>query len=287
MNSLNVQQLTTAKKIEIEKRKRHQLYNTLDYVLSNTTYFDFFSKDCFSVIKNAKIFAYLFSRSKLTTDLLLLSFFETDSKLKKILMEYGINKEKIKELILTKEEIDLKADNNLFFSFFNRFENKQSNEDKINRILEISFSTELSKLFEKTAENAMTRFKTPVINSDILFITLMEDQGSKVSKIIRKSLNQESDWYILRYRLLKELHLHESTIRGEVTMNYQYFAYLLKTRLSDNEFDQLIKKEILDSGVLLFRNYLIQNLLKVNLFERLSIEILKSNKITNKRKYLS
>jgi hypothetical protein len=287
MNSLNVQQLTAAKKIEIEKRKRHQLYNTLDYVLSNTTYFDFFSKDCFSVIKNAKIFAYLFSRSKLTTDLLLLSFFETDSKIKKILMEYGINKEKIKELILTKEEIDLKADNNLFFSFFNRFENKQSNEDKINDILEISFSPELSKLFEKTAENAMTRFKTPVINSDILFITLMEDQASKVSKIIRKSLNQESDWYILRYRLLKELHLHESTIRGEVTMNYQYFAYLLKTRLSDNEFDQLIKKEILDSGVLLFRNYLIQNLLKINLFERLSIEILKSNKITNKRKYLS
>ena len=80
MNSLNSQQLTTAKKIESEKRKRHQLYNTLDYVLSNTTYFDFFSKDCFSVIKNAKIFAYLFSRSKLTTDLLLLSFFETDSK---------------------------------------------------------------------------------------------------------------------------------------------------------------------------------------------------------------
>ena len=287
MNSFNLQESTSTKKIQIEKRKRHQLYSKLDYVLSNNTYFDFFSKDCFSVIKNAKIFAYLFSRSKLTTDLILLSFFETDSKLKRILMEYGINKEKIKELVLTKDEMNLKSDDNLFFSFFNRFENKQNNDEKINYSFEIAFSTELSRLFEKTAENAMTRFKTPVINSDILFITLMEDNESKVSKIIRKSLNQESDWYILRYRLLKELHLHESTIRGEVTINHHYFAYLLKTRLSDNEFDQLIKKEILDSGVLLFRNYLIQNLLKVNLFECLSIEILKSHKITNKRKYLS
>jgi len=64
MNTIKIQQLTLAKKIEIEKRKRHQLYNTMDYVLSNNTYFDFFSKDCFSIIKNGKILAYLLSRKK-------------------------------------------------------------------------------------------------------------------------------------------------------------------------------------------------------------------------------
>jgi len=287
MNTIKIQQLTSAKKIEIEKRKRHQLYNTMDYVLSNNTYFDFFSKDCFSIIKNGKILAYLFSRKKVTPDLILLSFFETDSKLQKILMEYGIDKKKIKELILTPEEINLKFDNTFSFSFLKRFEDVKNVERKVDNTFEITFSNELYKLFEKTAENAISRFKTPVINSDILFITLMEDNQSKISKILRKSLNNDTNWYILRYRLLKELHLHESTIRGEVTRNYHYFAYLLKTRLSDNEFDQLIKKEILDSGVLIFRNYLIQNLLKVNLFECLSKEILKSNKITNKRKYLS
>lgn len=287
MNSLNSQQLTTAKKIESEKRKRHQLYSKLDYVLGNNTYFDFFSKDCFSIIKNAKILAYLLSHKKLTSDLLLLSFFETDSKIKKIITEYGINKEKVKELILTNEELNLNLSNTGSFSFFNKKEETKLNQDKIDKSLEITFSIDLHKLFEKTVDNAINRFKTPVINSDILFITLMEDKESKVSKILRKSLNNDTDWYILRYRLLKELHLHESTIRGEVSRNQQYFAYLLKTRLSDNEFDQLIKKEIIESAVLLFRNYLIQNLLKVNLFDRLSIEILKSHRITNKRKYLS
>ena len=287
MNSIDLKELTTAKKIESEKRKRHQLYNKLDYVLGNNTYFDFFSKDSFSIIKNAKILAYLFSHKKLTSEFILLSFFETDSKITKILMEYGIDKQRIKELILTKEELNLKLENKVSFSFFNVTEESKTTQSKIDLSLELPFSTDLYKVFEKTVDNAINRFKTPVINSDILFITLMEDKESKVSKILKKSLNNETDWYILRYRLLKELHLHESTIRGEVSRNQQYFAYLLKTKLSDTEFDQLIKKEVMESAVLLFRNYLIQNLLKVNLFESLSKEILKSNRITNKRKYLS
>ena len=247
----------------------------------------FFSTDCFSIIKNAKILAYLFSHKKVTSELILLSFFETDSKIKKILMEYGISKQKVKDLIITKQELNFKLENKPSFFIFNQKEENKSIQNKIDSSLEITFSNDLYRLFEKTVENAISRFKTPVISSDILFITLMEEKDSKVSKIIKKSLNNENDWYILRYRLLKELHLHESTIRSEVNRNQQYFAYLLKTRISDNEFDQLIKKEILESAVGLFRNYLIQKLLKVNLFERLSLEILKSNRITNKRKYLS
>ena len=49
------------------------------------------------------------------------------------------------------------------------------------------YSTQVNLLFEKAAENALLRFKTPVITSEILFLTLMESTNIKVSKSNPKS----------------------------------------------------------------------------------------------------
>jgi hypothetical protein len=45
---------TVERKIELERRRRHQAYTALDYHLSLTTYFDFFSFDTFQIAKDAK-----------------------------------------------------------------------------------------------------------------------------------------------------------------------------------------------------------------------------------------
>ena len=112
----------------------------------------------------------------------------------------------------------------------------------------------------------MTRFKTPVINSDILFITLMEEKTSKAGKLIRKLINNDTNWYLLRYRLIKRLHNQEVLIRSEITKNQHYFAYLMKTRFSEFDFNKLIKSELLLTAVSFFRNSLIKGILKQNIF---------------------
>ena len=76
----------------------------------------------------------------------------------------------------------------------------------------------------------------------------------------------EIDWHLLRYRLIRSLHNDESIIKSEVTKNQQYFAYLLKTELTEVEFNKLIETTSLVEGVQLFRNMLINQLTKVNIF---------------------
>ena len=80
---------------------------------------------------------------------------------------------------------------------------------------------------------------------------------------------------------------NESIIRSEVTKNQQYFAYLLKTELSELEFNKLIDTNSLVTGVQLFRNMLITQLTQVNIFTLVFDEVKKSIQITNKRKYSS
>jgi hypothetical protein len=58
---------------------------------------------------------------------------------------------------------------------------------------------------------------------------------------------------------------------------------LLKINLSDQEFESLLEKDKLMSGVLTFRNILISEVLKFNIFELLEKEVKIS--INKKRKY--
>ena len=142
-------------------------------------------------------------------------------------------------------------------------------------------------MFEKAAENALVRFKTPVITPEILFVTMMEQKNNKVGKIIKKFLKNDTNWYLLRYKLIKRLHYQETDIRTNVSKNNHYFVYLLKLNLSEYEFNRLIETESLNLGVSVFRNRLISQLLKVDIFNQLENEIHKSIKVSNKRNYSS
>lgn len=77
-------------------------------------------------------------------------------------------------------------------------------------------SYEVHFLLEKAGENALFRFKTPIITPEILFITLMEEKNTKVGKILNKILKNSLDWYLIRYKLIKRIHNQEMNIRGEI-----------------------------------------------------------------------
>ena len=278
---------TIAEKILIEKRRRHQTYMALDYFLSAVTYFDFFSSDAFKIVKNAKYLAQICEKS-VTSELLLLPFFSYPSHVSAILKDFEITEAMIETVVASlqktkKENFFQKQKNSIkqtlrnVKGFFVR-ETLALNQN-------VKYSHEVNKIFEKAAENALTRFKTPVISPEILFITIIEDKNSKASRIIKKFLKTDVEWYLLRYKLIKRIHNQESNIRSEVIKNQHYFAYLMKIQLTDFEFNKLIENEALAKGVSLFRNTLISKILKIDIFEEISEEIYTSMKITNKRSY--
>ena len=278
---------TIAEKILIEKRRRHQTYMALDYFLSAVTYFDFFSSDAFKIVKNAKYLAQICEKS-VTSELLLLPFFSYPSHVSAILKDFEITEAMIetvvaslqktkKENFLQKQKNSIKQTLRNVKGFFVR-ETLALNQN-------VKYSHEVNKIFEKAAENALSRFKTPVISPEILFITIIEDKNSKASRIIKKFLKTDVEWYLLRYKLIKRIHNQESNIRSEVIKNQHYFAYLMKIQLTDFEFNKLIENEALAKGVSLFRNTLISKILKIDIFEEISEEIYTSMKITNKRSY--
>lgn len=274
----NSNESSLSKKVLIEKRKRHQAYITIDYLLGFLTYFDFFSNDTFQIVKNSVFFSKLVGKNTITSDVLLISLLDDKFELSKILKEYNLVQGSLLETFSNLE--NKPTGKNLFSTVFSHKSKTLSIDEK-----EIVYSQEINQLFEKTVENALYRFKTPVVNPDLLFITFMEEKNSKAGKLIAKLLKTEANWYLLRYRLIKRLHSQEVLIRGEITKNQHYFAYLMKTRFSEFDFNKLIKNELLLTAVSFFRNFLVKDILKQNLFQTLGDDISNSIKINNKRKY--
>lgn len=274
------QNFSFEEKIKNEKRRRNQIYIALDYLLSILSYFDFFSFDAFIIAKRSKYLAKIYKESLVTSEFLLLPFIQSSTKISLFLKDFDITEDFFLKLYLSE-----KSEKNFSFNFFTGIQQLRLNFVSDKKL--IDFSHEMNLLFEKASENALLRFKTPVITSDILFITLMEQKNCKASKFLKKALKTETNWYLLRYKIIKHIHYQESSIRSEVSKNQHYFGYLLKTQLNEIEFDRLIKNEILSTGISLFRNTLISNVLEKNLFTLVKKEIEKSIELTNKRKYSS
>jgi hypothetical protein len=265
--------------IKLEKRRRHQAYISTDYLLGFLTYFDFFSRDTFQVIKNSIFFSQLFEKTSINSDLILFACLDEKFEFSTILKEYNLVQSSLIEMIIGSGNKTIK--NSTFGNVWKApFKESLTSEEK-----EILYSQEMIQLFEKTIDNALHRFKTPVVTPEVLFITLMEEKTSKAAKLIKKSLKNDASWYLLRYRLIKRLHSQEVLIRGEVTKNQHYFAYLMKTRFSEFDFNKLIKNDLLLTAVSFFRNSLIKDILKQNVFQLLKDEIFSSIKLISKRKY--
>ena len=61
--------------IKSERRRRNQSYQSLDYMLSRITYFDFFSADAFNIAKYSKYFGQLFAKKLLQVNFYYFHFF--------------------------------------------------------------------------------------------------------------------------------------------------------------------------------------------------------------------
>ena len=280
-------------KIEFEKRRRYQTYMTLDYYLSLGTYYDFFSIDSLKILIKARESTVDYYQTLTTTDFLILPFFEVNLEIKNLLEKHGITTEVMKKTLDYFYKINpdtfLQKKIKSIRTFLTNLDTPLISENAIlkNWIFpnELSFSEETSKIFKKASENALLRFKTPVITTEILLITILEEKNLKIGRFLKLCLVTDTNWYMLRYSLMKRLHHQELATRKEIPKNYQYFAYLLKTELPEVEFDTLINNECLLPGILLFRNKIIADVLQVDISTLLKQDIFYSIKSRKKRKY--
>jgi hypothetical protein len=287
----------TERKIKQEKRKRFQIYTSLDYLLSMVSYFDFFSLDAFKLLISSKDIAKLTQNDSITVDCLLLSFLQEKCQLVEILKASNLT---IENLFHDQEGQVL----NFFFpNCLSQVKKKIKRipQNLLNTCLspflsplglkvdkkKLIYAPELLRIFEQAVENSLLKFKTPIITPEILFLTLMEDKNSSVGKRIRKVVGNKIEFYLLKYKLLKILHQQETFIKNKVTKNQLFFAYLLKSQLSDYEFNRLSENDFHSLGTLVFRSKLINLVLNSNIPFLLEKEIMISMKNGPKRSYSS
>jgi len=270
-------------KINREIRKRHYTYTLLDYIFSNSTYFDFFSLDTFQVLMHTKyVGSICLSTEKIIgSEFFLFSFLTLDLPIKKFLEDHNISSKELGLLISSINQLNSKAliDKKDFYF------RKVFKDFQLSKIKPLKYAHEVNLLLEKTAENALLRFKTPVITPEIFLITLMEEKNNKSGKLLKKLLKTESNWYLLRYKLIKRIHLQESEIKSKVKKNEHYFTYLLKICLSELEFNTLIEQNSLATGSSFFRNQVVYELLSLDFLKMLYQEIHNSLVNTAIRKY--
>lgn len=272
---------TKAEKKKNERRKRNQVYTALEYLLAQTSYYDFFSIDAFQIAKYSKYLAQIVEETIVGSDFLLLAFFSINSPVCDILKKYKLTQKNIGEILEKNYKKIPPTPLKKKFNFVTKFFEIIRTFFPINRkstflSLKTIYSLETEQIFEKTAENALTRFKSPVITTEMLLITLMEERDTKAGKIIKSFLENETEWYLLRYALLKRIYKQEAYIRAEIPRNLQYFAYLLKIKSSDIDFERLITKNQLLRGVSLFRNEVIRQVLSINIHDVLRKDVYKS-----------
>ena len=269
----------------LENRRRLQVYSILDYYISPTTYFDFFTIDTLKVLVTAKILSFLLGKKIVTSDILLYSFFIQNLEIKTILKISGIKEKKIayylwthwKKPITKKEKIkDFFYRIKRFFdlSKFKIFRNNQLKMKKLHK--KIDYSSEIYKLFFEAIIIAKTRFNTPIISPEILLLVLIETKGSMSFKLFQKSIKNKKNRLNLRHKLIKKIYLSEKFIRYDLPPSILYFSYLFRSRLTERQFTKLLisNKLIYLYGVLLFRKKLIKQILSQNFLHSLKKKIL-------------
>lgn len=296
-----------AKKISAEKFKRNQAYVALDYVLSLTTYYDYFDVDTLMLIKEAKNLGKFAKEIPVNSETLLLAFLGKERESHKILKEYNLTLNKALSVFDSK-----KFKKNIFQLAYNFFKKKkewvedklinrfnlilnwfQKGKDEEEKILfelreveieDISVGKDFTNLLAEAVKLGI-KYQTPVITPDILFLALLDDKSSLTGKIIKRVIRSARVRSLLRYRIVKKIYNEKILFNSLVPINQRFFGYLFKSELSEVQFKRLVENKEFSKAVRLYRNTLIKSILSINLTELIDEDIIETLAISQKRKY--
>lgn len=261
------------KQINHEKRKRNQAYVALDYFLSLSTISNYFSEELINLILETEAIAKIGNQEIITSDCFLISLLTKNQVFRILFQQCGID---LKNFIFL-ENISDKQSRSLKI-FQDSFKN-----DKKNSLFK-NYSYEFLTLIEQASKNALIKYKSPVLTPEILLITCLEEKKSKIRSHLEKAIQTELQLSLLKFKLLKKLYLQENAIKHHIPLNYLSFAYLLKSHISYEEFEHLRGSQVQASATLFFRNNIIAQILKFNIFKYLKKDIYMS-RISSRRFY--
>lgn len=265
-------------KIEFEKRRRESFYTALDFYSNSYSIYDYFTVDALKIIEEAYVLTSFLKRKRIKTDCLFLAFCSHEGTVSAILKKYGITKkeiEKILSLSVSVESTTIKE------NFFQRIQKKglgslfNPSMPVFKEKEKIEFSKELERLLLLASENAIFEYKTPIISTEILFLTLIDEK-------IRKNLNQifsffkEEDefiWFSIRYELLVCLYHDEIAIRTQIPSNEYQYAYFFKANCSELFFKKMLVSQRLSAVMEQFREELFALFLPLNFYDLLKEDI--------------
>ena len=169
------------------------------------------------------------------------------------------------------------------------------------KLVKLRLSEELEDILETTIIDAVERFKTPVVTTDLLLLIFIENLISETfprasnadseSKVLNFWLHDFFQSYtdnqltMVRYKLLKRIHEHETKVREQIHPSQHFFAYLLQTRIPERKIRELLEKNNLEPSVSFFRDELMKQALRSNLPELLLEDVLQNIEDSSERVY--
>ena len=187
---------------------------------------------------------------------------------------------------------------------------------KKEKIPDIPFSLAVEKLLDKAVLQAVSRYRTPIITTDLLFVVLVEkilfylspnwnslNQNEKISKKCNESekeFRKTARWFsnvfpkdvevellLLRYDLFKQIHKGEASLREQISVNQYFFGSIIKTEIPESKINELLENESFGSVVSEFRDILMKTAMEKNLQDQIYQDSLKELHLTSNRKYSS
>ena len=114
----------------------------------------------------------------------------------------------------------------------------------------VDFAPELEKIFE-TLLKSTSKFKTPIMTTEMLLLAIMENPTSNAGKILCNLIPSKTNWLMLRFRLLKRI--REEQIAIGALKEMRYFGILLQREINDYQLHRLIEVGCLDIATQIFR----------------------------------
>jgi hypothetical protein len=271
-------------KINLEKRRSHKFFNSLNYFNPFLTPVDFFSNDVLKLIKYAFFLQKHLNLKELTFELLLIVLLTKNNQILKFLEKKKITKIDIYNLFFL-DKIEFLIENKKKKSLFKKLYTNLIEYNASSKKIDLIFSFELSLLFQKALKNSYQKFKTFNITPEILLITFLEE--SKNSSILKfQNLFLNSFFYnLFLYEIYKLIYLEEKNTKKLVPKQKYLFLYFLKKFISQKKFLKLIETKNFKNIIFLFRNLFISKVIKKDIFFYLKKDIFYSNKILAKRQY--
>lgn len=263
-----------------EKRKRHLANFFFQRIFSQSTYFDFFTKETIISLLIAKKIAQILKEPEINQEILLLSLCLSDHTiLVSFLTKLNISKEELIKNYLSQKKYEnfsmqlrkkleqkiMTISSNFFnnnLTFLTMFFSSQKSGSFLQKKLlkkispkskiflenfvfkkplkNIRFSYSLFLFFEQLMKISQEKYKTPIISTELIFLELL---NSKAVKILPKFLNSNFLFYELKYSVTKSLYKEETYLKEEIPKNRYYFSYLFKLGTEEGILKKMIEKE--------------------------------------------